>query len=185
MSEENLTFKKDETPYIVFLCMKCKQYLYVKTTQATKKCLRCRHNNKMSKAKSSGYIVNGLSLAIEAIKEKQNELAFEKLGESPDLRAEGVFVISVKNRKRQDVISKKHEKNTDGEINYTGIFKIMLNETFEEFKEVPFYVIELKAEDLEIPKKDIKLQMSKAIREGILIPLKDNYYTSAIKKIKI
>ncbi|MHA2220106.1 MAG: DUF1922 domain-containing protein, partial [Candidatus Hodarchaeales archaeon] len=54
---EDIQFKKDETPYLIFACYKCKQFLYAKTTQKTRKCLRCGRMHKIEKIIDSGEIV--------------------------------------------------------------------------------------------------------------------------------
>jgi len=62
---------------------KCKQYLYVKTSQKAKRCLRCGQYHKISSIINSGEIVKGLSEAVDAVKTRQNELAIKELGNVP------------------------------------------------------------------------------------------------------
>lgn len=53
---EDTAWKKDETPYLVFACRKCRQYTYVKTTQKSKKCARCRRTHTVSDIMGSGEV---------------------------------------------------------------------------------------------------------------------------------
>ena len=76
---------KDESNYIVFSCTKCHQYSYVKTTQKTKKCLRCNRTHQVQTLLGSGEIVKGMTAAVERVKVLQNELAEKELGRSPGL----------------------------------------------------------------------------------------------------
>ena len=91
---EEATFKKDENPYLIFECTKCKQFMYVKTTQKGKKCLRCGRTHTVSKIINSGEIVNGMTTAVEEVKKKQNEFGISALGHTPELRAFGDFKTS-------------------------------------------------------------------------------------------
>jgi len=80
---EEGALKKDQNPYLLFACSKCKQYLYVKTTQKTKKCLRCGRQHKVSSIINSGEIVRGITKAVEMVQFRQNELAIIELGTTP------------------------------------------------------------------------------------------------------
>ena len=84
---EEIAFKKDESPYLVFTCKKCRQYSYVKTTQKTKKCLRCGRTHQVKDILSLGEIIYGMTAAVEVVKQKQTELAI------PEFRSEGDFVV--------------------------------------------------------------------------------------------
>ena len=85
--EEN-TFDKDKTPYLVFACKKCQQFSYVKTSQATKKCLRCGRSHRVKSILGEGEIVYGMTLAVNTVKRNQNQLTF------PEFRSQGDFIIN-------------------------------------------------------------------------------------------
>ncbi|MHA1292432.1 MAG: hypothetical protein ACTSQJ_07175, partial [Promethearchaeota archaeon] len=61
---EEIRWKRDKTPYLIFNCNKCKQYLYVKTIKKKKKCLRCGFVHKVKNIKYSKNIVYGLTSAV-------------------------------------------------------------------------------------------------------------------------
>ena len=64
---EEAAFKKDETPYLIYESSKCRQFMYVKTTQKGKKCLRCGRTHVVSKIIDSGEIVYGMSAAVAEV----------------------------------------------------------------------------------------------------------------------
>ena len=101
---EDVGFKKNETPYLVFACKKCKEFSYVKTIQKTKKCLRCGKTHQVRDILNKGEVVNGMTEAVNAVKRKQNEIAI------PEFRSGGDFVITASNTARP-----KSKKNQVGE----------------------------------------------------------------------
>jgi len=167
--EEN-AWKRDETPYLVFSCTKCKQYRYVKTTQKTKKCIRCGHLHTVSKVLMNGEVVKGISTAVETIKRRQDELALKELGMPPQFRALNDFKI-IKTVKLQQKIP---EKKTDDE-NYAK-FKKLLIELSDLYREFPSYIIDIMAEKYEIPDSEVKLLTRNFLRQGVLIQLKNSLY---------
>ena len=178
---EELGWKKDETSYIVFQCKKCHQYLYVKITQKTKKCLRCRRNHKVETIKESSEIVLGISTAVEMVKTRQNQLARKELGSDPDLRAFGDF-------KAASSSSKSYSKNQelekkDGE--YLNKFREMLIKIYSMYKKFPIYVLEVIGDNYSIPSSEIKILTRNFLMEGILIRLEDNQYTVKVELIQI
>ncbi|MCK4859155.1 MAG: hypothetical protein KAS87_01200, partial [Candidatus Omnitrophica bacterium] len=111
---EEIAFKKDETPYLVFVCKKCRQYSYVKTVQKTKKCLRCGRTHQVKDILNLGEIVSGMTEAVNTVKRKQTELAI------PEFRSEGDFVVAtnkfstrtpIKKSKRKVLSDKDSDKN--------------------------------------------------------------------------
>ena len=88
---EEIAIKKDETPYLIFACKKCKEYSYVKTTQKTKKCLRCGRTHQVQRILNDGEVVCGMTEAVNSVKRKQNELAI------PEFRSGSDFVVSINN----------------------------------------------------------------------------------------
>ncbi|MFX0167311.1 MAG: DUF1922 domain-containing protein [Candidatus Hodarchaeota archaeon] len=171
---EETTWKKDETPYLIFQCAKCKQYLYTKTTQKGKKCLRCGRNHTVSIILNSGEIVNGMSAAVEMVKKRQNELGKKELGHSPELRAFGDFTVAVK--KSEDRI-----RDGDGSSEDTiRQFEKMLKEIYSTYKKFPLYIIEIIADNYGIPASELEVLTRSFQKKGILIRLNDNSYTVKI-----
>lgn len=60
--------------------------MYAKTTQKTKKCLRCGCSHKVSTVINSGVIVKRMTEAVNMVKYKQNEIALNELSTKPNLR---------------------------------------------------------------------------------------------------
>ena len=82
---------KDQKPYLIYACLNCKQFSYVKTTQKTAKCLRCGRFHKVSKILHKGEIVKGITAAMNHVKEKQNQLSINESKFQLNLRTEGDF----------------------------------------------------------------------------------------------
>jgi hypothetical protein len=167
---EEIGWKKDITPYIIFKCAKCKQYLYVKTTQKGKRCLRCGRNHTVSAVRDKVEIVYGLTAAVKKVKEKQNELAERELGHKPEFRSSNDFKVagfpsSIKKRK------------LGKEKDFTEKFQEMLREISNTYKKFPSYVFEIMAEDYGIPLSELKILVHTFQNEGILIRLSDNVYS--------
>ncbi|MEE9377865.1 MAG: DUF1922 domain-containing protein [Candidatus Lokiarchaeia archaeon] len=160
----------------MFGCKKCYQFMYVKETQKTKKCLRCGRSHKVSDIKNSGGIVKGMTNAVKTVKERQNKLAIQELGTLPEFKSLNDFRIT-KNRKS---ISKAID-NCKVENVYLHKFKKMLIELSEMYNEFPFYIIEMMAEDYGIPDSEIKLMTPMSVKQGILIRLNNNSYKIIIK----
>ena len=169
-------WKKDENKYIVFRCSKCKQYIYAKTTQKSKKCLRCGRAYQIKKI-NSGEVVKGMTAAVNMVKKMQNKLAIKELGGEPDLRSLNDFSIASGSKtvplNRDINISKiLVSENYD----YAEEFKEALLELSARYKAIPDYLIKIMAEEKMIPGNELKILISKFQKKGILIPLKSNYY---------
>jgi len=160
---EEVAWKKDETPYLVFSCTKCNGFTYVKTTQKRKKCPRCGRLHLVSNILGSGEIINGISAAVNHVKEKQNELAIKELGAPPEFRSFNDFKIA------PTVKSSKVEEGQEEEDVYIHRFKKMLIKLAEMYKELPFYVIEFMADNYGIPSSEVKILTRLFQKEGILI----------------
>lgn len=171
---EEILWKKDETPYLIFTCEKCNQYTYVKTTQKSKKCARCRHLNKIENVMVNGEVVNGISIAVELVKQRQHELAIKELGTSPEFRTSDDFKIS--KSIENDFIKAEGERENE----YQMKFNQVLLELYEMYKEVPFYLIELNAEKYGIPLSEVKLLVRSSLKEGRLIKTAKNMLTIGI-----
>lgn len=185
---EETAFKKDQTPYLVFACKKCQQYSYVKTTQKTKKCLRCGCTHQVKDVLILGEIVYGMTAAVDTVKQKQTELA------TPEFRSEGDFVVTtnkyptrtlVKNSKGKFLSDKVSDKNIDEDNNFD--FKKQFSEILLELSKLygkfPKYMLEIMAENYGIPAAELKLLIKSFKKQGILTVLKneDFYYQLELK----
>jgi hypothetical protein len=171
---EDITWKKDEKPYLVFQCAHCKQYLYVKKSQKTKKCLRCGHMHKVSRHLTSAETIYGLSNAREMVKKRQHELALKEMKNDSEFRGLHDFTV----------IRKKKEKKGNemkNENNLLERFKQMLLNIADTYKQFPDYVLEIRAEEYDIPHSELKLLTNHFIKEGFLLRL-DNYIYSLSRK---
>ena len=168
---EDVGFNKDETPYLVFACKKCQEYSYVKTVQKTKKCLRCGRTHQVRDILDTGEEVIGMTEAVNAVKRKQNEIAI------PEFRSGGDFVVATNTITRP--ISRVDAKiQEDREINYNQKFTEMLVELSNLYKRFPKYLLEIKAEDYQIPPIELKSLIRNAKKSGMLIKNEDDdtYY---------
>ena len=166
---EEATFKKDETPYLIFACKKCNQFMYVKTSQKGKKCLRCGRNHVVSSILDSGEIVKGMTAAVEEVKKKQNEFAISELGNTSEFRAMTDFKITGFSSQYDE--AKKKQK--DYSIQFTTMLK-KISLTYERF---PEYVINVMADNFKIPQAELRLLEKEFLIKGILKRLDDRYYT--------
>ncbi|MFX0136290.1 MAG: hypothetical protein ACFFDN_21800 [Candidatus Hodarchaeota archaeon] len=176
---EEIAWKTDTTPYLVFPCSKCKQYTYTKTTRKIKKCARCGRSHTVSKVMEDGEIVNGISVAVELVKKRQNELAVRELGTSPEFRTINDFKIlnSVKDKSSKKEFLTKVEEGED----YYSKFKQMLIELSKMYLKFPFYTIEMMAENYNIPNSEVKILANTFQKQGLLIRLDDYLYQVDIK----
>ena len=181
---EEIAFKKDETPYLVFTCKKCRQYSYVKTTQKTKKCLRCGRTHQVKKVLGLGEVVYGMTAAVEAVKQKQSELAV------PEFRSEGDFVVAsnkfptrtpVKKNKRKVLMEIDSDKNINSDLKEQ--FSEILLELSKLYGKFPKYMLEIMAENYGIPALELKLLIKSFKKQGVLTVLKneDFYYQLEVK----
>lgn len=166
---EDSEWNRDETPYLVFQCSKCQQYSYVKLTQKSKKCLRCRKVHSVETIK--GETVYGMTYAVELVKKKQNELAYKELTSAPDLRAYNDFKLAGISKKLKVI-----EEPEDNKHKFSTQYLKMLKEISNTFKEFPLYVIEVMAENYRIPPSKLKSLTRKFIKKGILVRSKDSTF---------
>ena len=166
---EEIAWKKDKTPYVVFSCTKCNGFTYAKTTQKQKKCPRCGRVHLISKIVGCGEIINGISAAVDLVKEKQHELAIRELGSSPEFRSFNDF--KVRTTIQNSSIDREQE-----EKEHIHRFKRMLIKLAEMYKEFPFYIIELMADNYEIPSSEVKILTRFFQKEGILIQKTNSHY---------
>jgi len=162
------TYKKDETPYLIFSCRKCHQFSYVKTTQKTKKCLRCRRVHQVKDLLSQGEIVYGMTQALSRVKERQNEMTRKKLGKDPELRSEQDFTL--------ECTSYSVDKQQKNKENYQNLFQNLLLDLSKKFTRFPEYMIELMAESYGIPSSELILLINESKRKGFLIALNNEEF---------
>jgi hypothetical protein len=174
---EEIAFKKDESPYLVFTCKKCRQYSYVKITQKTKKCLRCGRTHQVKDILNLGEIVYGMTAAAEAVKQKQTEMA------TPEFRSEGDFVAATNKFPTRTPVKKIKTKvlsnidNDNDNYNFEGLFSEVLLELSKLFGKFPKYVLEIMADNYGIPALELKLLIKSFKKQGILTVLKnENFY---------
>lgn len=172
---EEIAFKKDETPYIIFACMKCQQFAYVKTTQKTKKCLRCGRTHQVSSL-SKEEIVYGMTAAVDTVKKKQTEFAF------PEFRSSSDFIIATNNI-AQPKNSVKPLINKDQESDYKGKFNEMIMELSKLYRKFPKYMLEIMAENYGIPHSELSVLINEFKKNEILIVVKEaDFYFEVAKK---
>ncbi|KKM06308.1 hypothetical protein LCGC14_1745280 [marine sediment metagenome] len=176
MNMEEMTWKRDETPYIIFSCKKCGQYTYAKETQKSKKCLRCGRSHIVARIKNLGETVKGMTSAVKAVKLKQNKLAIKELGNEPEFRTLSDFKITNKISPKKPILTefqvKDYERNED---DYLDSFKEMLLELSKSYRKFPLYMVELIAENYNIPDKELKLLIRNFQKKKMLI-LKNNLF---------
>ena len=173
---EEVEWKRDETPYLVYACYKCHQYSYVKTTQKTKKCLRCGRSHKVENLLSKAEIVNGMTSAVNRTKHLQNEFGYEQLKGEPDFASEGGFKIVSSNQRKERNVSIIQPKNEDDDKQLFDSFILMLRELSEMFGTFPKYIIEIMAEKKHIPQSEISRFIRRALKEGHLKSHNGNYF---------
>ena len=168
---EQKKWEKDQTPYLVFICTKCQQYSYVKTTQKTKKCLRCGRNHQVKNILDKEEIVYGMTEAVNKVKQLQNSL-----GEA-QFSTENEFIVSLDNQ-----ITQKAPKPLERMEDYEEKFQQCLTKLSSKFRKFPLHLIEIMAQDYEIPPLEIRLLINKSIKNGILqFTEKEKSYFSLVK----
>jgi len=168
-------WKKDETPYLIFQCSKCYQYSYVKTTQNTKKCLRCNRTHQVQNLFGKGEIVKGMTAAVERVKMLQNELARNKLGRDPDLVSEKGFSLPQKDHFMKVTEFTSTVQDFEEEEKQYPAFLTMLCELNSSYKKFPLYLINIMADEKGIPQPVIPSLIRKATREKKLKKMNDLY----------
>ncbi len=167
---EDIEWKRDETTYIIFACKKCKQFMYVKQTQKTKKCLRCRRSHKVPDISNTGEIVSGITQAVEMVKEKQHELAIQELGATPKFSAYGDFKLQTSSGPK-----KKAEEPSRVDNEYLPQFKKMLSELSDLYTKIPYFIFEILAENYNIPDSELKILIHSFQKKGVIIRNKQDY----------
>ena len=168
---EDIRVKRDETPYLIFACRKCGGFSYVKTVQEVKKCLRCGRKHQVQDILKKGEVVSGMTEAVNTVKRKQNELA------TPEFRSGSDFIVAT-NTNIRPKSSIRALRNKDKEIDYTSKFTEMLLELSKLYKRFPNYMLEIMADDYQIPQIELKTLIRSAKKTGMLIKYDDDdiYY---------
>ena len=173
---EKTAFEKDETPYLIFACKKCQQYSYVKTSQKTKKCLRCGRSHQAKDIMIEGEIVYGMTFAVDTVKKKQNELII------PEFRSQNDFVIETKRfPNHTESLSYSKGKKTD-DLSCETKFKSLLCKLSKLYGKFPAYMIEIIAEDAGISQQETQLLIEKFKKKGFLNLLKDEEFYYKISR---
>ena len=176
MESEN-RIKKDISPYLIFKCEKCGQYMYVKPTQKTKKCLRCRRTYQVTKIERKLTIneVEGMSTAVESVKELQHQLAVEELGSEPDLTTPNRFTIAsdLPTQVRQANKQLQSEGNKNATLDQK--FAHLLCELSKKHISFPKYLIGLASMEYGIEPSEVDLLIRRFIKEGKL-KCSNNYF---------
>lgn len=172
---EEVEWKRDETPYLVFACYKCHQFSYVKTTQKSKKCLRCGYSHQVESLLNKAEIVNGMTSAVNRTKHLQNEFGHEQLKGEPDFASEGGFKIAFNNERRERNVSIMQPKKDDEDEQLFDSFILMLRELSKMYRAFPKYIIEIMAENKNIPQSEITRLIRRALKEGYLKSHNGNY----------
>ncbi len=174
-------WRRDETAYIVFKCLKCWQYIYVKATQKTKKCLRCGRSHRVKNI-NGGDNVKGMTAAVEYVKKKQNELALKEIGAEPDLRTINDYSV-VRRTKSSKLFEGEASKTSETEDHdYLQEFNEIIIKLSSMYKKFPDYMIKMMAEERRIPGDNVKMLINQFKINGLLIPQRNKYYT--LKKRK-
>ena len=148
--------RRDETAYIVFKCLKCRQYIYAKATQKTKKCLRFGRSDQVKNI-ADGEIVKGMTAAVEYVKKKQNELALKELGAEPDLRTINDYSV-VRKIKSSKLFEGEASKTSETEDHdYLQEFNEIIIKLSSMYKKFPDYMIKMMTEERRIPGDNVKM----------------------------
>lgn len=163
-------FKKDQAPYLVFACSNCGQFSYVKTTQKTKKCLRCGRTHQVRTIKNAETVL-GMTAALERVKEKQNQLALNELGKEPDLEGFNTFSIA-SSIAAPSIPSREHCESED----FEGAFLNILETLTKKHGTFPKYMIELMAKQHSIPNRELEMLISRYPQLGRIKSLEKGYF---------
>jgi hypothetical protein len=176
MIDKHNRIKKDKKPYIIFKCPNCEQYMYVKPSQKSKKCLRCEKTYSVEKIKIhfKVEIVKGMSNAVERVKDLQNQFAIKNLKEKPKLKSQNTFFTPtninsthIRNKKTIETM----QKNTL-ERQFTELLEVLS----EQFNEFPKYMIELMAKEYDIEQKDLEILIRTFLKNGKLEMINNKYF---------
>jgi len=174
---EDTCWKKDETPYIIFTCKKCGGYLYVKSAQKTKKCLRCGRTHQVKNIKAEER-VKGMTEAVNRSKQLQNDLGFKKMGGAPNFCSQNDFKISSPSFDsviiKQELATSKKKTVVDGD--YSKDFSKLLRKISKTYRKFPEQLIDLLAGEFSIPGNRISFLKNLFLKEKYLIKIEGGYF---------
>ena len=173
MMTEKMEFKKDKTPYYVFSCSKCQQYSYVKTTQKTKKCLRCGRRHQIKNIAFISEIMTGITAAKDRVIELQDELARKEFGFEPVFHANNDLILIPSKSKKTHKTLRKIDVDGEGKL---ILFKTILNSLQKQYPKYPFYLIELAAQDKGFSREEIKFLMIEFLTKRIVQRTSEDLY---------
>ncbi|MHA1756560.1 MAG: DUF1922 domain-containing protein [Promethearchaeota archaeon] len=179
--------KKDLSPYIIFKCPSCHNFLYFKQGKKSKTCTRCNKRFGLKPILANKImIVKGMTAAVNKVKVLQNQRALKELGEAPKLHATNQYQLKqtsscfITNKNSHDSISfeEKIGKNRDYESleTITKQIKLELWKMFKMYGTLPAHVINLIFQQYNISNKERSKIINKLISDKILLPQKNNYF---------
>lgn len=183
MSNEGMGITMDTSPYLIFRCERCGQYMYVKPGQKTKKCLRCNRHYKVSKIQQNLTIeeVKGMSAAVERVKELQHQFAEEELGTEPDLTTLDRFTIASELPKKEKRTEKKLQSAKNNCATLEEKFTYLLCKLSKKYNTFPRYLIGLASTEYGIKSSELDILVRRFVKQGKLIST-DNYFRFKTKK---
>ena len=171
---EELGWTKDTTPYLVFPCEKCGQYLFVKQSgQLTKKCVRphCGRSHQVNTIKNAQVVV-GITAAKDTVKKMQHQLALRELGSSPDFHADHEFMVLAEVPPPKEITTGAKPELSESELQFANIIK----KISQQYTEFPEYALELMTPEATISKAELKALIHRFVQQKVLIPLKNGYF---------
>ena len=149
--------------------------MYVKKTQKNAKCLRCGRSHKVENIHNPEMVVKGIIEATRQVQKKQHELALKDPEFNLNLSSESSFTVA-RNLKDDHEKNSLYLKELDNKNDYSEKFKTLLKKLSTMYKKFPKFMIEIIAEDYEIPMPEINILINEWEKKGVLIPLKNNYF---------
>ncbi|TXT65427.1 MAG: hypothetical protein BAJALOKI1v1_430018 [Promethearchaeota archaeon] len=181
MIDDQKGIQKDKKPYIIFQCAKCRQYMYVKPAQKSKKCLRCGKMHSLQAIKECHQvdIVYGMSNALNRVKSLQNDFALKYIKAAPALQAQYQFSPIKKNNEANTVKKTAAQEKTKEEV-----VRILIMDLSHQYKEFPSYMLSMVAQEHNIDQKTLDGIIRHFIREKELIATNSGYLkvNNAIEK---
>jgi len=117
-----------------------------------------------------------MTAAVDTVKKKQNELAV------PEFRSNSDFIVSTNTISRPK-IRVNALRNSDQEFDYKRKFNEMLIELSKLYGKFPKYMLEITAENYNIPRSELCLLINEFKKNKILIVVKESdLYFKVAKK---
>lgn len=149
--------------------------MYVKKAQKNAKCLRCGRSHKVENIRNPEMVVKGIIEATRQVQKKQHELALKDPEFNLNLSSENSFTVA-RNLKDDHEKNSLYLKELDNKNDYSEKFKTLLKKLSTMYKKFPKFMIEIMAEDYEIPMAEINILINEFEKKGVLIPLRNNYF---------